>query len=68
MDEVSRLCSTVLMMKQGRIVDRGTPQDLLRRYNRDDLEDVFLDIARSRAHPDGVTQARHEGQVEDAAA
>jgi len=48
MDEVSRLCGTVLMMKQGQIVDRGTPDELLTRYNRDDLEDVFLDIARSR--------------------
>ncbi len=48
MAEVSRLCSTVLMMKQGRIVDRGTPADLLDRYNRKDLEDVFLDIARDR--------------------
>ena len=47
MDEVSRLCSHVLMMKQGRIVDRGTPGELLARYERDDLEDVFLDIARS---------------------
>jgi ABC-2 type transport system ATP-binding protein len=53
MDEVSRLCGTVLMMKQGRIVDRGTPAELLARYNRDDLEDVFLDIARSRT-ADGV--------------
>ena len=48
MDEVARLCGHVLMMKQGRIVDRGTTQELLTRYNRDDLEDVFLDIARSR--------------------
>jgi len=48
MDEVSRLCGTVLMMRQGRIVDRGTPGELLTRYNRLDLEDVFLDIARSR--------------------
>jgi ABC-2 type transport system ATP-binding protein len=50
MDEVARLCGMVLMMKQGKIVDRGTPADLLARYNRDDLEDVFLDIARSRQH------------------
>ena len=48
MDEVARLCDTVLMMKQGRIVDRGTPAELLLRYGRDDLEDVFLDIARNR--------------------
>ena len=48
MDEVARLCGPVLMMKQGRIVDRGTTAELLTRYRRDDLEDVFLDIARSR--------------------
>ena len=48
MAEVERLCDTVLMMKQGRIVDRGTPADLRARYNRHDLEEVFLDIARDR--------------------
>jgi ABC-2 type transport system ATP-binding protein len=48
MAEVERLCSHVLVMKRGRIVDRGTPAELLVRYNRDDLEDVFLDIARDR--------------------
>ena len=48
MPEVERLCSYVLMMKRGRIVDRGTPGALLERYGRDDLEDVFLDIARNR--------------------
>ena len=48
MAEVERLCSDVLMLKQGRVVDRGTPADLLTRYGRDDLEAVFLDIARDR--------------------
>ena len=48
MAEVERLCSHVLMLKQGRVVDRGSPQDLLDRYGRDDLEEVFLDIARDR--------------------
>ena len=48
MAEVERLCDVVLMMKQGRIVDRGSPADLLERYGRDDLEEVFLDIARDR--------------------
>jgi ABC-2 type transport system ATP-binding protein len=46
MAEVERLCGHVLMMKQGRIVDRGSPDDLLERYGRDTLEAVFLDIAR----------------------
>ena len=48
MAEVERLCDMVLMMKRGRIVDRGSPADLLARYGRDDLEQVFLDIARDR--------------------
>jgi len=48
MAEVERLCGYVLMMKQGRIVDRGSPADLLNRYGRDDLVEVFLDIARDR--------------------
>ena len=50
MAEVERMCSHVLMMKQGRIVDRGSPNELLERYGRDDMEDVFLDIARDRQH------------------
>ena len=48
MAEVERLCGHVLMLKQGRIVDRGSPAELLARYGRDDLEQVFLDIARRR--------------------
>lgn len=48
MFEVERLCSHVIMLKQGRVVDRGSPGDLLARYGRHDLEDVFLDIARNR--------------------
>ena len=46
MPEVERLCGEVLMLKQGRIVDRGAPAELVGRYGRDDLEQVFLDIAR----------------------
>jgi ABC-2 type transport system ATP-binding protein len=48
MAEVERLCGQILMMKKGRIVDRGSPADLLNRYGRDDLVEVFLDIARDR--------------------
>ena len=48
MAEVERMCDEVLMLKQGRAVDRGTPGELLSRYGRDDLEQVFLDIARNR--------------------
>jgi len=48
MAEVERLCDRVIMLKQGRVVDRGTPDELLAQYGRHDLEDVFLDIARDR--------------------
>ena len=47
MAEVERLCSDVLMLKQGRLVDRGAPAELLRRYGRTTMEQVFLDIARA---------------------
>jgi ABC-2 type transport system ATP-binding protein len=46
MTEVERLCERVIMMKRGRIEDDGTPAQLLRRYGRSTLEEVFLDVAR----------------------
>jgi ABC-2 type transport system ATP-binding protein len=46
MAEVERLCSEVMMMKEGRIVDRGSPDELIDRYGRANLEEVFLHIAR----------------------
>jgi ABC-2 type transport system ATP-binding protein len=48
MGEVERLCDRVLMMKRGQIVDDGSPKQLLARYGRQNLEDVFLDVARDR--------------------
>jgi ABC-2 type transport system ATP-binding protein len=48
MGEVERLCSEVLMMRRGQIVDRGAPAELVARYGRSNLEEVFLDIARER--------------------
>ena len=47
MAEVERLCSHVLMMRRGRIVDRGRPAELIARYGRGSLEEVFLHIARA---------------------
>jgi ABC-2 type transport system ATP-binding protein len=48
MAEVERMCHDVKMMRAGRIVDQGTPRQLLNRYGRGNLEEVFLDIARDR--------------------
>jgi ABC-2 type transport system ATP-binding protein len=49
MGEVERLCDRVLMMRRGKIEDEGSPEELIRRYGRDTLEQVFLDIARRPA-------------------
>ena len=51
MAEVERICTHVLMLRAGRIVDRGTPADLRARYGRPTLEEVFLDISRNRRGP-----------------
>jgi ABC-2 type transport system ATP-binding protein len=48
MGEVERLAGDVLMLRRGKIVDRGTPDDLIYRFGRQNLEEVFLDIARDR--------------------
>jgi ABC-2 type transport system ATP-binding protein len=48
MPEVERLCDEVLMMKAGKIVDQGAPAELIARYGREDMEQVFLDVARDR--------------------
>lgn len=46
MSEVERLCDQVIMLRAGLIVDTGTPRELIERYGRQDMEEVFLDIAR----------------------
>jgi len=48
MAEVERLCHRVLMMKAGVIEQRGTPAELIERFGRATLEEVFLDVARDR--------------------
>src|SRR5438128_857757 len=46
--EVERLCDRVIILKRGRIEDDDTPEQIMARYNRDTLEEVFLDVARGR--------------------
>jgi ABC-2 type transport system ATP-binding protein len=57
MPEVERLCSDVIMMKTGRIVDRGSPEALIDKYGRETLEDVFLDVARGTGIAAGMIEA-----------
>ncbi len=47
MDEVKRLCNSILMMKDGMIIDKGTPDHLIKKYGRKNLEEVFLELVRS---------------------
>jgi ABC-2 type transport system ATP-binding protein len=51
MGEVERMCDDVIMLRAGLVVDQGSPQDLLARYGRENMEEVFLDVARGR---DGI--------------
>jgi ABC-2 type transport system ATP-binding protein len=46
--EVERLCDRVIIMKRGRIEDDDSPQQIMARYNRTTMEEVFLDVARGR--------------------
>ena len=48
MKEVERLCNKIVMMKQGKIVDEGTCEELINKHGRANLEDTFLKIARNK--------------------
>ena len=46
--EVERLCSSVLMMNKGSIIDQGTPDELIRKHGRKNMEEVFLKLTREK--------------------
>jgi ABC-2 type transport system ATP-binding protein len=48
MGEVERMCDDVIMLREGRVVDQGSPQELIARYGRENMDEVFLDVARGR--------------------
>ena len=48
MNEVERLCASVLMMKEGKIIDKGTPKELIEKHGRKSLEEVFLKLTRRK--------------------
>ena len=47
MEEVNRLCTSVMMMKNGQIIDQGTPTELIQKHGRTNLEEVFLKLTRT---------------------
>ena len=49
MGEVERMCDDVIMLRAGQVVDQGSPRELVARYGRDNMEEVFLDVARGLA-------------------
>ena len=48
MSEVEKLCDKIIMMKKGKIIDRGTCEELIKKHGRNNLEDTFLKLARSK--------------------
>ena len=47
MNEVERLCDSIIMMKKGKIIDKGTSKELIKKHGRNNLEETFLKLARS---------------------
>ena len=48
MSEVTRLCRSILMMKECVIIDKGNPEELIKKHGRQNLEEVFLKLSRSK--------------------
>ena len=48
MGEVERLCDSIIMMKKGKIIDNGTCEELIKKHGRNNLEETFLKLARSK--------------------
>ena len=48
MNEVTRLCKSTLMMKDGIIIDSGSPEELISKHGRQNLEEVFLKLTRDK--------------------
>jgi len=46
MNEVERLCNEIMMMKNGKIIDKGTCSSLINKHGRKNLEETFLKIVR----------------------
>ncbi len=48
MNEVERLCDSIIMMRKGKIIDNGTCEELIKKHGRNNLEETFLKLARSK--------------------
>ncbi len=59
MSEVERLCDDVILLQAGRVFERGSPRELIDRFGREDMEEVFLDMARGRGR--GLEALKRDG-------
>ena len=57
------MCDDVIMLRAGVVVDQGSPRELIERYGRGNMEEVFLDVARGRADV-GLAGSAAEGIVQ----
>ena len=48
MNEVERLCDSIIMMKEGEIIDSGTCEEIIKKHGRNNLEETFLKLARGK--------------------
>ena len=60
MAEIEELCDRVIFINKGKITDDGTPNELIKKYGRKDMNEVFLTIARNGSHSRSQHKEEHE--------
>ena len=60
MTEIEELCDRVIFINKGKITDDGTPNQLIKKYGRKDMNEVFLTIARNGSHSRSQHKEEHE--------
>ncbi len=60
MEEIEELCDRVIFINKGKITDDGTPKELIKKYGRKDMNEVFLAIAREHNHVRKATKEEFE--------
>jgi len=46
MKEMEELCDRIIFLHKGKVIAEESPEEILKRFNKDHLEELFLDIAR----------------------
>jgi ABC-2 type transport system ATP-binding protein len=48
MQEMEAMCDRIIFLNKGRIIAVGTPQELIKKFGKENLEEVFLKVAREK--------------------